>query len=672
MMLLVGIPVRYDTLMQVCEDVGCARRTLNTEDLSVLHENGWTQQGYAVFQIAAELIYLVFMSPLALLLIRRTTSPHGRMGYLTAYVLLSLATVLMPEITLNLAQSHAGWYLLYQVLKGLSWIAFFYFLFTFPNGIFTPGWLRWLLLIPASVVLLWLITGDMVWDSAEAYGIVASVGLLWVGVIAQFYRYRWRASREERQQTKWLLFGLLLVIIVNLIWVIAFQALQIQSAAVRILFNTLGYLVLTTGPVSIAVALTLAVLRYRLWDIDLLINRTLVYTILTAVIALIYIALVNLVGSLLDNTLPVSLLATGVIAVSFQGLRERIQRSINRFMFGQRDEPQTVLFHLSKQLQTAILPQELLDASVNTVASTLKIPYVAITIRRGTDQIMQTEYGTNKTATQSFALVYQNEGVGELVIGLRSPGEPLNRADYVVLGGIAQQLGAVVYAVRLQSDLQAARERLVITREEERRRLRRDLHDGLGPALASLPLKVDAAIDLMEDDRSTSVRLLGEVKRQAQQLVGDVRQVVHDLRPPALDELGLVEAARGAVSHLHSPSSALHIRLDADGVPRQLPAAVEAAGYRIIMEAVTNVVKHADARQCTIRLEMLDKPPCLQLTVEDDGSGLSEQVRANVGLRSMRERAEELGGTFEILSRTMGGTRVKVSLPLERGVLGHE
>lgn len=667
MMLVAGIPVRYDTIMQLCEDSGCARRTLSTEDLSVLQENGWTQQGYAVFQIAAELIYLIFMAPLALFLIRRATYPYRQMGYLTAYTLLALATVLMPEITLNLAQSHAGWYLLYQVLKGLSWIAFFYFLFTFPNGIFSPGWLRWLLLIPACVVLLWLITGHSAWDSAEEYGIVASVGLLWVGVIAQFYRYRWRASREERQQTKWLLFGLLLVILVNFIWVIVFQAFQIQSAEARVLFNTLGYLLLATGPISVAVALTFAILRYRLWDIDLLINRTLVYAILTAVIVLIYITLVNLIGALLDSTLPGSLLATGVIAVSFQGLRERIQRSINRFMFGQRDEPQTVLLHLSKQLQTAILPQDLLDTSVSTIASTLKIPYVAIVIRRGANQMMQTEYGANKTPVQSFTLIYQNEVVGNLVIGQRSPGEALSRADLLVLEGIAQQLGAVVYAVRLQSDLQAARERLVITREEERRRLRRDLHDGLGPALASLPLKVDAAIDLLEQDRTTSIRLLGDVKRQAQQLVSDVRQVVNDLRPPALDELGLVEAIRGAITHLHSHSSALQIQLDADTVPHSLPAAVEAASYRIIMEAMTNVVKHAHARHCRIALHLLESPRQLKITIEDDGVGLPEKVRANVGLRSMRERAEELGGSFQIASRSRGGTGVTVLLPLPEG-----
>jgi signal transduction histidine kinase len=452
--------------------------------------------------------------------------------------------------------------------------------------------------------------------------------------------------------------------LVNLIWVMAFQTFQIQSAEARVLFNTLGYLLLTTGPISVAVSLTFAILRYRLWDIDIIINRTLVYAILTTLIVLIYVILVNLVGTFLDTTLPGSLLATSVIAISFETLRERIQRRVNRFMFGQRDEPQTVLLHLSQQLQSAILPEELLATSVNTVANALKIPYVAIAIQHGTNQIMQTKYGIDKTPTQSFSLVYQNEAVGELVIGQRSPGESLNRADQVVLEGIAQQLGAVVYAVRLQSDLQAARERLVIAREEERRRLRRDLHDGIGPSLASLPLKVDAAMDLIAQDQAKSVQLLQDVKLQAQQLVGDVRRVVHDLRPPALDELGLIEALRGALSPLRTHPDGLQITLSSNILPTNLPAAVEVATYRITMEAVTNVIKHAQAQNCWITLQIVTELATLQISIEDDGVGLPAAIMPNVGLGSMRERAEELGGIFQVQSRQSGGTRIAVSLPL--------
>lgn len=213
-------------------------------------------------------------------------------------------------------------------------------------------------------------------------------------------------------------------------------------------------------------------------------------------------------------------------------------------------------------------------------------------------------------------------------------------------------------------ELQHSRQRIITAREEERRRLRRDLHDGLGPALASLPLKVDAAIDLLEHDRSTSVRLLGEVKRQAQQLVADVRRVVHDLRPPALDELGLTEALRGALAQLRTHPNGLQITFSAHDLPPSLPAAVEAATYRITMEAVTNVIKHAQARHCWITLQSIAHPLEMQITVEDDGVGLPHAVVPNVGLHSMRERAEELGGAFQLRSRSSGGTRIIVSLPL--------
>jgi signal transduction histidine kinase len=330
-------------------------------------------------------------------------------------------------------------------------------------------------------------------------------------------------------------------------------------------------------------------------------------------------------------------------------------------------KPAAVLMQLSAQLRLAIDPEAALNASVETIGASLGLPYVAIALHQRSTFVTMAAFGEMNGPVEVLPLVHQYEQMGQLIVGRRDATVPLPQTDKAILGQVAQQISEVLRAIRLQSDLQAARERLVITREEERRRLRRDLHDGLGPALASLSLKVDAAIDLFEPDPATSVRLLGEVKQQAQQLVSEVRQVVNDLRPPTLDELGLVEAVRSAITHLHSHSSALQIRLDADGVPRQLPAAVEAAGYRIIMEAVTNVVKHARARQCAIRLEMLNKPPRMQLTVRDDGSGLPEEVRANVGMRSMRERAEELGGIFEIQTHAASGTCVIVSLPFSEG-----
>jgi signal transduction histidine kinase len=243
----------------------------------------------------------------------------------------------------------------------------------------------------------------------------------------------------------------------------------------------------------------------------------------------------------------------------------------------------------------------------------------------------------------------------------------LNPSDQTVLSGVAEQLGAVVYAVRLQADLQSAREKLVITREEERRRLRRDLHDGLGPALASQTLKIDAALELLTVEPSEARTLLTEVKAQSQKLIADVRRLVYELRPLALDEIGLAGALSAAIMQMRSADGGLSIGLELPAELPQLPAAVEVAAYRITLEAVTNVVKHARARHCTVTLILHQRPSQLTIVVEDDGTGLPIPRTSGIGLQSMRERAEELGGMFRIESRQdSSGTRLTIVLPFER------
>jgi signal transduction histidine kinase len=215
--------------------------------------------------------------------------------------------------------------------------------------------------------------------------------------------------------------------------------------------------------------------------------------------------------------------------------------------------------------------------------------------------------------------------------------------------------------------LQTAREKLVIAREEERRRLRRDLHDGMGPALASQTLKIDAALDLLTDNPIEAKTLLSDVKAQSQKLVTDVRRLVYELRPPALDEIGLVGALSSAVTQMRATESGLSINIETPQTLPDLSAAVEVAAYRITMEAIMNVIKHADAHNCTVRFTVSEKPALLHLAIQDDGKGLPVPLTSGIGLHSMRERAEELSGTFDISAADSGGTQVAVSLPLTRG-----
>jgi signal transduction histidine kinase len=250
--------------------------------------------------------------------------------------------------------------------------------------------------------------------------------------------------------------------------------------------------------------------------------------------------------------------------------------------------------------------------------------------------------------------------VGRLVVAARGPTEPLSPADLRLLDDLTRQIGVAAHAVLLTEDLRASRERIVTAREEERRRLRRDLHDGLGPALAAMGMRAEAAEGLLETDPASAERLLAELRGEIATAVADVRRLVDGLRPPAIDDLGLVGAVRLAADRL-SANGRPEVSVESDGPLAELPAAVEVAAYRIATEAMTNAVRHAGAAHCSVRLVGGAE---LAVIVEDDGTGLPADRRDGVGLVSMHERAAELGGECRVESGPAGGTTVFVRFPL--------
>jgi signal transduction histidine kinase len=249
-----------------------------------------------------------------------------------------------------------------------------------------------------------------------------------------------------------------------------------------------------------------------------------------------------------------------------------------------------------------------------------------------------------------------------------------------LLEDLARQVEVAVHAVSLTADLQRSRERLVSTREEERRRLRRDLHDGLGPTLGALTLGLDTArLALTQDDAKAVDALLLELKCQTQDAVSDVRRLVYGLRPPALDDLGLVPAIRqqatnhgtlaeevpnGEASWRPNGDNGLVFSVEVLDDPPPLPAAVEVACYRIAQEAITNASRHSGAKSCRLSLSLERTDSTLRLEIADDGTGIPDDRSAGVGMSSMRERAEELGGTLTVGALPEGGTRVLATLPL--------
>lgn len=401
--------------------------------------------------------------------------------------------------------------------------------------------------------------------------------------------------------------------------------------------------------------------NWRVLDLGLVVNRTLVYGVLTAIIAGLYVLLVTSLGLLFEleiGDLTISLLVTVLIAVAFQPLRQSLQRATDRLLYGERADPYTVLARLGDRLKATLAPEEVLPTIVETVAQALKLPYAAIALNQEDEFVVAAAYGSPPDQLKMLPLIYQGDTIGQLQLAPRSPGEPFTAADWRLLQSLAHHAGVAGHAVQLTLALQRSRERIVTAREEERRRLQRDLHDGLGPTLASLTLKLDAARNLLTSDLAAADDLLRELKSQLQTTIGEVRRLVYGLRPPVLEQLGLIGSLQALTANF---GNGLQITLDTPSSLPPLPAAVEVAVYRIAQEALANVAHHAQARQSTVKLQVNQQ---LTLEIRDDGRGLPPQHPYGVGLNSMRERAAELGGTCRIESLPSGGVQLLVKLPL--------
>jgi signal transduction histidine kinase len=294
-----------------------------------------------------------------------------------------------------------------------------------------------------------------------------------------------------------------------------------------------------------------------------------------------------------------------------------------------------------------------------TIADALRLDHVAIDLRSATnDWTRIAECGDPGGHDESFPLAMGDQLVGRLVVGWR--GAVLGRRDREVLADVVPHVTLAVGLVRLTGDLRRSRLSVVTAREEERRRLRRDLHDGVGPSLTGISMGLRTVVRRLRRTGSEvkDVSLLDRLADEVDTSAGEVKRIVRDLRPTALDDQGLA----GALAEFaHSLDGVLEVTLKLPSVDRTLPAAVETATYRIAMEALNNVVRHAGATTCSLSLAVTDH---VELDITDDGIGIRHQHPAGVGLTTMRERAAELGGRTAIASITPHGTRVHATLPL--------
>ena len=474
-----------------------------------------------------------------------------------------------------------------------------------------------------------------VWVIAE---LRTSLAIL-LAVVSLVVGYR-RGDERRRRQLLWLVLAAIVVIAVVVPWSF------VSGTPVVVLFAI---------PL-IPIAVTVGIVRAQLLDIRLVVARALAWLGLSIGALAGYVVLVAALDTFVSARLGKSALVTVLVALALAPLLPRVQRLVDRWMYGDRGNPARVASRVGEQLASG--GQEDLAGVAEAMRTALRLPYVGVRTTAGP----LAEAGTVGAATDVVPLSYAGHDVGELVVGLRAGERQLSSADRSTLGVVAASLALAVRAVELTADLRHSRERLVMAREEERRRIRQDLHDGLGPTLTGVALSADAAANLLESDPDTVHDLLAALRRDTRGAIADVRRLVDDLRPPALDELGLLQALQQRADQLawRSDGSSISVELQVPEVLPDLPAAVEVAAYRIATEALTNVARHAGARGATLELRCHGR---LDLEVLDDGPA-TEPWSPGVGLSGMRERAVELGGVFEAGPSPAGG-RVFVSIPLD-------
>ncbi|QBD76712.1 hypothetical protein EPA93_12135 [Ktedonosporobacter rubrisoli] len=615
-------------------------------------------------------------------------TPRKWIALYTGFMLVTLGGTISFRPFYDILAPHSSiWSFLLLLLDFCGPSLWFFFFLLFPDGRFisrkefVATGIFVLFILARIAISFWPATSKAWYPlSQDIFNLIMQV----TAELILIYRYTSLVDNVQRQQSRWVVCGLTLQI-----------AAFLGRFSVKLFFSSYSILVLTSragillAGILLPLTLGIAVLRYRLWDLGLFINRTLVYALLSVCIVALYISIVG--GSAIlfqtNNNPLVPLLATGLIAALIQPLRAILQRNVNKLLYGERDAPYVVLARLNQRLERTLLPQAALQAITEVAAQALMLPYAAIILEEDGMQRVNAAFGEiagiEREALLKIPLVGQAGRLGEMVLAPRGPHEIFTESDQKLLQELARRAELVIHAAhltsnlqRLTSDLQRSREQLVLAREEERYRIRRDLHDGVAPTLAALALSANTISEVALTNSPSAAQMARELEKELRTTIADIRQLAYNLRPPTLDQLGLIAAIReyaiqqmgtGAISPSSPKKEAsLKVIVQAPETLQALPAAVEVAAYRIIQEGLMNVVKHAKANICWIRLSAAD---VLQVEIIDDGIGISAAPHMGIGSLSMRERAEEIGGTCVIESNNGVGTRVCARFPLRTGVV---
>jgi signal transduction histidine kinase len=540
----------------------------------------------------------------------------------------------------------------------------------FPDG--NPISPRWWLLAPLVLVGFGLALFGI--HIGQVLGLIGTL----LATASLFIRYR-RAGPDERQQIRWFALAGLALAIVAVSGIVAGAFVYHNNTVV---FNPIFDVLTPLAFTGLAASIGIAVLKYRLYDIDVFLRQTLVYGTLVVLISVVYFVTVVTVGSRvgqLPRNDPAAGVAVGaIVALAFQPVRRRLQRLANRLVYGKRATPYEVLSEFGRRMSSMYASEDLPVRTAQVLAEGVAADRATVWLRVG-DELRQAaswpmggdgpralplrdgDLPVISGAADAVPVRYQGELLGALAVAKR---EPMTATEHRLLSDLGQETGLVLKNARLTAELvqrleelQASRQRLVTAQDTERRRLERNLHDGAQQNLVALKLKIALAKNLTATDPPKAQAALDELTGEANDAIETLRELARGLYPPILAQDGLVPAIEAQARRMPIP-------VDVVGGPLpRYPQQTEASVYFCVLEALQNVVKHAEASKATVCFE--PQRDRLVFSVSDDGRGLDPaNVGSGSGMQNMRDRIEVLGGNLQVESSPNAGTRVIGSIPL--------
>jgi signal transduction histidine kinase len=489
-----------------------------------------------------------------------------------------------------------------------------------------------------------------------AFAMLASGFLAGAAIVVRFRG----ASQEVRQQIKWLAFVAVAFLAELLLTIVAVSIAGGESAAADTIGNIMFWVWTATLVFGIPIACGIAILRYHLYDLDIVVRKTLVFGLLAVFITAVYAAIVGGVSALVSSasSTALSFVAAAVLAITFQPARDRARKIADRLVYGKRATPYEVLAEFSDRVGEAYASDDVLSRMATVLMEGTGATGARVLLQVGTEQREAATVGEPNAGEFSVEVTHQGENLGAVAVSM-PPSEPMDPAKQQLVEDLASQAGLVLRNVRLIEELRASRQRLVAAQDDERRKLERNLHDGAQQQLVALAVQLKLLEQSAGKDPDRDRQLAAKLGSQANAALEDLRDLARGIYPPLLADKGLAAALESQARKAAVPTT-----IEAGGIGRY-PQDVESAIYFCTLEALNNVAKYAEATRAVVRVSHRDGH--VAFAVEDDGRGFDGTATSyGTGLQGMADRLDAVGGELHVESSPGAGATVTGRIPVTR------